>query len=210
MSLFGMKDKSKQKASQAGRSTRVPLGSQQTLFDLLSRNLLGQQAALPDTPISVPLQQSISGGQDVMQGLLNQAFGLQNQASLAGRLAGQGAVSGIQPAAGAPAFGRQQTREELGLPARREYFPFTPTPEEIEQGPGLEPIRSRPVAKRASEKAARLARRSERIGGRVETLRGRIESREERGLRTGRLEKRLRKAERRERKVERKRIAAEA
>lgn len=210
MAMFGMKDKSKSRGYQSGKSRREPLGRQETLFDVLGRNLLGQQVGLAETPISVPLQQSVSGMQDVMQPLFNQAFGAQTGAGLAGRLAGQGAVSGIQPAAGAPVFGRTQTREELGIPPRRDAFPFTPTPEEILGGPGLPPIRSTPAAKRADEKARRAQKKESKLEGRIEKIEGRIGRRKELGLGTGRQEKRLARVQRHERRAERRRVQLNA
>jgi hypothetical protein len=189
MPLFGMKDKQKTKGQTRFSSSQKPLTGNEPLFDIIQRSILGQQLSLKDTPISVPLQQSISGMQDVMQPLFNQAFGAQTGQGLAGRLAGQGASPGIQPAAGAPVFGRTQTREELGLPSRRENFPFTPTAEEFKEKVGLPPVTKTGRVKRKEKKLRTLKKHEAR-------REARIERREAAGKGTAKLERRQRKTRR--------------
>ncbi len=184
--LFGFKGKAKQKGQTTSTGARHPLQSQIPLFEILGRNLLGEQLALPEIPVTTPLQQSISARQDVAQGLLNQAFG--QQPGLAGRLAGQGPQPTIEAAPGVPQFGRTQTREELGMPRRREMFPFTPTPEEYEESIGVPPLRRPERAKKAERKEKRLEARK----GRLEE---RIERREAKGKQVGKAERRLARTE---------------
>lgn len=182
-----------------GRAARRPLREQETLTGLLTRALLGQQTALPEIPVTVPTQQAISGLQDILQPILNRAF--EAPQGLAARLSAPGgapptatpAAGAIPPGPGVPAFGRTQTRDELGLPARREAFPFTPTPEELEETIGLPPIRSTPRTRQRARQVRQLERRAGKIGERIERreLAGKGTGRAERKL--GRVERKLRR-----------------
>lgn len=95
------------KTSQSGsthqHATRNLPGRLRPLERILERAILGQMTQPPETALAVPLQQAVSH--------------LQNGGGLAGRLS--------QPAMGQT--GGLQTREQLGLPDRKTYFPGVPT-----------------------------------------------------------------------------------
>ncbi len=185
--------RTKQRGSTTFRGARAPSQQALTLFDVTLRNLLGQQATTPNIPITTPLQQSISGQQDIMQPLFNRAFGPQTQQGLAGRLAAGGQQApavdggGIAAAPGVPEFGRTQTREDLQLPDRSEYFPFQMTPEELEAADLVPPVRQTGPTK----KQGKRIRRTERRVGKLER---RVERRQARGKGTAKAEKRLARA----------------
>lgn len=165
-----------------------------TIFDLIQRQLLGQSIALPDTPISVPLQQSISGVQDALVPIFEQAFGANR--GIRGLLDTQAQTpfSGDGEAAAPPQFGRTQTREELGLPSRRENFPFTPTVQDFEET-GLVPLlRNSPLASRRTKANKRLIKRTERL----EEKKAR---REAKGKSTAKVERRIDKTKRKQRRI---------
>jgi hypothetical protein len=117
-------------------------------YDQLVRGLIGQMATPPETPISTPLQQSIS---NLQSGNFASAFGLGG--GMADRLSGgTGSSSGSGTdgggfAAGSfspdAAGGQQglQTRSQLGLPDRASYFPFMPSADDI-AAIGLSPVRT--------------------------------------------------------------------
>jgi hypothetical protein len=150
------------------------------LESILERNLIDFSTALPNIPISTPLQQSISGVQDILPSLFGQSFG-----------AARGPAALLTGGGGpVPQFGRTQTREELGLPDRREYFPTTPTPEALEEADLIPPVRTTPGARQRARGTQRLERKEEKLGAQ-------IERREARGAGTKRKEKKLSEVERR-------------
>lgn len=148
--LFGIPEKTSQASRQQGTQYVMPTAAQRQTSDLLTRAMIGQMVNPPNTAISTPLQQAVSGYQQMMPGLQQAAAG-----SLAQRLAqpasgtgGAGsAVSGTAPTgasqdwtpgAGANQAGLQ-TRAQLGLPDRSSYFTFMPTAQQVADI-GLAPI----------------------------------------------------------------------
>lgn len=132
---FGQKGTTHQ--AQEGDTSRWATRVQKPMYDQMLRGLIGQMAAPPETAISVPLQQAISqhqaGKYDVPVGMARRLGGEAN--------AGVGFPAGsfLPNAPG----GQQglQSREQLGLPAREDYFTFMPRPEDI-ANIGLSPIRT--------------------------------------------------------------------
>jgi hypothetical protein len=140
-------------------------------YDQLVRGLIGQMAEPPETPISTPLQQAIS---NLQSGDVGRAYGLGG--GIASRLSGApdtggstvpggGTAPGFKPGSFLPgAEGGQQglqTREQLGLPPRESYFPFTPTKADIE-AIGMQPVRSQIKGK--NELQAKIDRLQTQIG----------------------------------------------
>lgn len=122
---------------QEGDVSRSATRVQKPMYDQMLRGLIGQMARPPETAISVPLQQAISqmqaGKYDVPVGMAARLGGAANTGA------------GFAPGSFLPnAPGGQQglqSREQLGLPPREDYFTFMPRPEDIEKI-GLSPIRS--------------------------------------------------------------------
>ena len=141
-----------------GGGTR-PLGS------VLERALLGQMANPPNTAISVPMQQAISGAQLGPAGLAH-IFGI-------------GADQSLSP--GPNQFGLQ-SREQLGLPDRRSYFTFLPTADQLSALGAVPGIGVTPEGKRAERQLTRLP-------GQIEKARSR--GKEGRAERLERKEKRI-------------------
>jgi len=161
-----------------GTTTRKAPARLQMPYDQLVRGLIGQMAEPPETAISTPLQQAIS---NLQSGDVGRAYGLGG--GIASRLSGQatdtgatgggstgapsgGTTPGFRPGSFLPgAEGGQQglqTREQLGLPSRESYFPFTPTKEDIE-AIGMAPVRSQ-VKERTD-----LQNRIDRLQARIST-----------------------------------------
>lgn len=138
-----------QKASMHGSSTtsatRGPQGTQRGLFDLTTRALIGQLAQPPNMAISVPMQQAISTLQAGQTG------------GILGRLtAGQGQD---------PATFGLRTREQLGLPDRKSYFPGVPSFEEVAALGALPPIRPAKGTEKTAKETGNLPRnKKERRG----------------------------------------------
>lgn len=172
------------------QTQRIP-PQQRTLADLAQRALLGSLAEQPNTPIPVPFAQSIGALQSAMPFLMNQGFG---GGGLASRLAGGSSQGfGLPPGSEGiptPQFGAVPTREELGLPDRRENFPGLPTFEELEAADLVPPIRQ----SKGTRKEERLERRLEPERGRLEE---RIARRGEKGRATGQAERKLGRIKRR-------------
>ena len=182
-----------------GTTTRQAPPRLQMPYDQLVRGLIGQMAQPPETPISTPLQQAIS---NLQSGDVGRAYGLGG--GIASRLSGQamdtgatggsstggstgsagGTAPGFAPGSFLPSApgGQQglQTREQLGLPSRESYFPFTPTKEDIE-AIGMKPVRSQIKAKNQRQEA-------------VDRLQTRLNTREALGKGTEKVTKRLDKA----------------
>jgi len=114
------------------------------LGDTTIRALLGQMAAPPETAISAPHQQAITGAQLGPAGM-SQMFGI-------------GATKSLTP--GPNQYGLQ-SREQLGLPDRRDYFTFVPTPDQIEAMGALPGVRG-------VETTAKAQNRYARLGGKIE------------------------------------------
>jgi hypothetical protein len=152
---------------------------------------LGGLAEQPNTPIPVPFAQSIGALQSMMPFLMNQGFG---GGGLASRLAGGSSQGfGLPPGSegiATPEFGAVPTREELGLPDRRENFPGLPTFEELEAGDLVPGIRQ----SKGTRKGERLERKLQPERTRLEN---RIERREDKGRDTGAAEKKLERIKRR-------------
>lgn len=162
-------------SSQSNRRQINP--QQQPIFDLVNRGLLGQMAEPPETPISVPLQQAITNAQGGMPYLRSQ-FGLGG--GLANRLTGEG-VGGGQMLPG-PTQSGLQTREQLGLPPRKEQMgPWIPSAEELEALGSVPKVRP----------SGKSGRRMQRLEKREERLQDRIATRSAAGKTTGKAETRL-------------------
>jgi hypothetical protein len=118
-------------------TTRMPTRVQKPMYDQMIRGLIGQMARPPETAISVPLQQAVS---QMQSGKYDVPIGMARRLGGEGNI-GQGFAAGsfLPNAPG----GQQglQTREQLGLPPREDYFTFMPRPEDI-AAIGLSPIRS--------------------------------------------------------------------
>jgi hypothetical protein len=134
---------------QQGDTSRAATRVQKPMYDQMLRGLIGQMARPPETAISAPLQQAVS---QMQSGKYDVPIGM------AARLGGAANTGGSTFAPGsflpnAPG-GQQglQTREQLGLPPREDYFTFMPRPEDIEKI-GLSPIRSSIKEKDKSEAA---------------------------------------------------------
>ena len=166
-----------------------------TGLDVVLRSLIDSTTAVPDTPISVPLQQATSGLQDILPALFQQGFGnSRGPAALLGgappQFSDTTGTAGVSdqlatPQAAVPQFGRTQTREELGLPSRRETnFPNLPTPQELEEQDLIAPIRTTPGAQRGKKQRRKLE-------GRERRLEKRIAKRDAAGRPKGRAPKRL-------------------
>src|SRR5262245_45060321 len=173
-----------------GLSSRHAPARLQMPYDQLVRGLIGQMAEPPETAISTPLQQAIS---NLQSGDVGRAYGLGG--GIASRLSGQATDTGSTGSAGgtAPGFrpgsflpgaegGQQglQTREQLGLPPRESYFPFTPTKEDIE-AIGVAPVRSQIKGKNV-------------LQNRIDRLQAKLSTREELGKPTEGVTKKLEKA----------------
>jgi hypothetical protein len=164
---------------QEGDTSRWATRVQKPMYDQMLRGLIGQMARPPETAISVPLQQAISqhqaGKYDVPIGMARRLGGAANTG------AGFPAGSFLPNAPG----GQQglQTREQLGLPPREEYFTFMPRPEDI-AAIGLSPIRSSIKGKEKSlGTISRLEKRSaarEAMGKDTTVVKSRIEKEKER------------------------------
>lgn len=141
-------------------------------FDLLNRGIIGQLAQPPQTAISVPQQQGISNLQAGLPATMAN-FGIGS--SLAERLGGrpitpvQTSMGTAQPGAmlpggaggGAPQFGLQ-SRQQLGIPDRESYFPFTPSAADVE-ALGLPSVRSgEPAVQKLDRKTTKLENRIEK------------------------------------------------
>jgi hypothetical protein len=198
--IFGRGETSTTKGTTAESSRRGFQPQMRGLGSLVTRSLLGQLAAPPETAVGVPFQQAISNlqsGFPQMRAHLGLGGGLVNQ--LSGRGVGGGALlpprlqANLQgllaQALGTPPqqFGLQ-SREELGLPPRESYFTFIPTPEELLAAGAVPPVAVAPSAKR-------LQRKEERLVGRQARLEQRIASRQDAGRPTGRAERRLGRTE---------------
>lgn len=137
-------------------------------YDQLVRGLIGQMAEPPETAISTPLQQAMS---NLQSGDPSRAFGLGG--GFGDRIARQSmgssgtGAAGFTPGSFLPgAEGGQQglqSREQLGLPDRESYFPFSPTADEI-QAIGIPPVRTGIKKKKESEK--QIGKLEERIAER--------------------------------------------
>jgi hypothetical protein len=157
----------------------------ETVYDQLTRGLIGQMARPPETAVGVPLQQAIS---NLQSGEPGRAFGFGTSSSMADRLAGTPSTAGSGTAgagfapgsfaANAPG-GQQglQTREQLGLPARESYFTFMPSAEDIAQI-GIAPVRS-------------SIKNKDKLLGRIDRLQGRIAEREAQGKGAEKAKRRL-------------------
>jgi hypothetical protein len=171
--------KGTQRESQAGDTSRWATRVQKPMYDQMLRGLIGQMARPPETAIPVPLQQAISqmqsGKYDVPIGMARRLGGAPNTG------AGFAAGSFLPNAPG----GQQglQTREQLGLPPREEYFTFMPRPEDI-AAIGLAPIRSSIKGKEKSEETiSRLEKRAaarEAMGKDTTVVKSRLEKQRER------------------------------
>lgn len=129
--FVGKAEHGSQKGSQAQWSDRAPAASLKQQYDLLRRAMTDQMVNPPNTAISVPTQQAVSNLQGGFGGL-SRAFGVGGS--------GLGQTGGLQ------------TREQLGLPDRRSYFPNMPTNEQI-QSLGLPSVRQGDAPKKRGKKA---------------------------------------------------------
>jgi len=122
---------------------RRPGQRQRMLFDVTTRELLGQMLKRPEAEIPVPLGQAIS---NLQSGDYGRAFGGSDMGSLLLGREGPSAAgrTGFAPGSFLPGENQQgvQTREMLGLPSPDESKgPFTPSVEDI-QNLGIPPVRS--------------------------------------------------------------------
>ena len=99
---------------------------------ILERAILGQMTTPPNTAIAVPLQQAVSH--------------LQNGAGLAGRLS--------QAAPGQTVD--LQTRQQLGLPDRKTYFPGVPSFDEAAALGAFPGIPANPKTRKVQKKEGQL------------------------------------------------------
>jgi hypothetical protein len=170
---FGQKGTTHQ--AQVGQEVRGPTRLQRPMYDQMLRGLIGQMARPPETAISVPLQQAVS---QMQSGKYDVPIGM------ARRLGGAANTGGSTFAPGsflpnAPG-GQQglQTREQLGLPPREDYFTFMPRPEDI-ANLGLAPVRTSIQAKdKLLGSISRLEKRAaarEAMGKDTTVVRSRIE-----------------------------------
>lgn len=197
MSSLGGKTTSEGSTTQ--RQSRGPTPNQQPLMDLMLRGLMGQLAAPPETPVSVPLQQAISnaqGGLPYLRDQLGLGGGLVNQ------LTGDGVGGGsmlpphlqAQVHGGNPAQYQQtglQSREQLGLPDRTSNMDragFIPSAEDLQALGAVPAIHPSPSGRRLQKKIGTLEAREEK-------LTDRIERRQEAGKKTGKAERRLAKTQ---------------
>lgn len=155
------------KGSTTESSQRSPKGSQRPILSVTERALLGQLANPPNTAISTPLQQAISNAQGGFP-TMRQNFGLGG--GLVNQLTGQGVGAGPQgnvlgnllpSSLGGQGWG-MQSREQLGLPDRRSYFTFLPTPEQLQTAGAVPPIRTPPQTGKLQKREAKLEGRIER------------------------------------------------
>jgi hypothetical protein len=183
--LFGIPEKTQQSSQQQGTQYVMPTAAQKQTSDLLTRAMIGQMVNPPNTAISTPMQQAISGYQQMMPGLQQSAAGslAQRLAQPASGTAGAGsAVSGTAPtgqsqdwtpAAGANQAGLQ-TRAQLGLPDRSSYFTFMPSAQQVADiglapvepggGPGVQAAYKANLASQQKQ-AAKAARQGARAQG---------------------------------------------
>jgi hypothetical protein len=173
---------------QKGLSSRHAPARLQMPYDQLVRGLIGQMAEPPETPISTPLQQAIS---NLQSGDPSRAFGLGG--GMASRLSGAStstapSASGTDAAGFAPgSFSPNapggpsglQSREQLGLPDRKSYFPFMPSADDIE-AIGLAPVRSQKKA-------------TNELRDKIDRLQTKIDVREAAGKGHGKADKKLEK-----------------
>jgi hypothetical protein len=168
-----------QRQSQEGDTSRWATRVQKPMYDQMLRGLIGQMARPPETAISVPLQQAISqmqsGKYDVPIGMARRLGGAANTGA------------GFAPGSFLPnAPGGQQglqTREQLGLPPREDYFTFMPRPEDI-MNIGLAPIRTSIKGKEKSlgtiSKLEKRAAAREAMGKDTTVVKSRLEKQRER------------------------------
>lgn len=185
---------------QRGEQQNQPGGAGRPLYDLVLRALMGNVMEPQATDIPVPLQQAVSGYQDMMPALMAQAFG--GPTSLASRLSPASPSSSASPtptaaASGASwmpdsfggATGKQtfgmQSREQLGLgkPSVTDPRFLPPTDSILEE---LPPVRTSQPTRRASRATAKL-----------EGMQAKRDARADAGLGTGRLDRKIAKKERR-------------
>lgn len=135
--LVGKQESTTASTNQSGTAQRKPADPQ--LYSLLLRNLLGQAAKPPNTAISVPMQQAISGLQGMQIG--------PHVAPGTGSGAGMGNQWGMQ------------SREQLGLPDRASYNPLGVTLDDL-KSIGTAPVQ----ANKQGLKLRKQANRAERKG----------------------------------------------
>lgn len=159
--------------STSEKSRRTPGKGQEGLYSIANRALIGQLVEPPETAVAAPLQQAVSNLQGGF-GTMRSNFGMGG--GLADQLAGRGGGGAMLP--GENQWGLQ-TREQLGLPDRKDYFEFVPSADEVRSlgalpnvrptGPGkkIEKLENRIERRQAAGKGtanaeARLARLKER------------------------------------------------
>lgn len=189
-----------QKSRQTGRQISGPHGALRPVFDLGIRALLGNMMSPQETDIPVPLQQAVSGYQDMMPTLMAQAFG--QPQGLASRLSGGSPTSSgssvPMPLSAQPGtsflperFGETQpqgqfgtqTREQLGLGKPSIVDPrFLPPTEDILEN--LPPVRTSTPTRRQIRQEAKLA-----------GMKAARESRAEAGLGTRKLDQKIARKE---------------
>jgi hypothetical protein len=128
---------------------RRPGNRTRTLLDLFLNAATGQLMEPPETPISTPLAQGVSGLQGIMPGLMSQAFGPNR--GLLSMLTGYD-----QPT---PSFGAVPSREELGLGHPETAPPgfLPPTEQVMDALPSVRRTRANTAGQRLEQRRDRRA-----------------------------------------------------
>lgn len=166
--LVGKSESMNQQGSQTQTQRQRVNPRMAMAMDLANRGILGQLAQPPETAISIPQQQGISNLQAGLPAM-GANFGIGG--TMAERLGGrpiapvQTSLGTAQPGAMLPGGSGQQfglqSRAQMGLPARTDYFPFTPSAEEV-AALGLPSVRP------GSKQGQKLAKREEKLTNRIE------------------------------------------
>ncbi len=139
-----------------GTQRRGPSRDTRQLFDILQRGLIGAATQITDIPTQLQ-RESIGGLRNLIPQILQSGSG-----GLASRLA--------RPSSQVPQFGGSATpsREDIGLTeSRRDLFPFTPTPEEVEELGLLRPLRESQGQRKGKKRTRKLGKRIGKLKGKA-------------------------------------------